>query len=89
MPEEQLAYSGLYGAVGTTMNVEIKNGEMKLPALVGGIIPPQTYVYTGNGQSKNNDGQVAISFDKQSNGNIYFKLKAYVDFPGIGQVIIR
>ncbi len=88
MPAEQLSYSGLYGTVGTTMNVEIKNGEIKLPALVGGIIPPQTYVYTGNGQFKNNDGKVTISFDKQSNGNIYFKLKAYVDFPGIGQAMM-
>ncbi|MCE3201107.1 serine hydrolase domain-containing protein [Paenibacillus sonchi] len=88
MPAEQLAYSGLYGAVGTTMNVEMKNGEMKLPALEGGIIPPQTYVYTGNGQFKSNDGKAAVSFDKQSNGKIYFKLKAYVDFPGIGQAVM-
>ncbi|OMD44504.1 serine hydrolase [Paenibacillus borealis] len=88
MPEEQLAYSGLYGAVGTTIDVEIKNGEMKLPALVGGIIPPQTYVYTGKGQFKNNDGNVTISFDKQLNGNTYIKLNSYVDIPGIGQTIM-
>ncbi|ASA21583.1 serine hydrolase domain-containing protein [Paenibacillus donghaensis] len=88
MPAEQLAYSGLYGTVGTTIDVEIKNGEMKLPALVGGIIPPQTYVYTGKGQFKNNDGNVTISFDKQSNGKTYFKLNTYVEIPGIGQTLM-
>lgn len=85
MPADQLAYAGLYGTVGTTLNVEIKNGEISLPALEGGIIPPQTYVYTGKGQFTNNDGTTAISFEKQSNGQIYFKLKAYVELPGIGQ----
>lgn len=84
MPADQLAYAGLYGTVGATLNVEIKNGEISLPALEGGIIPPQTYVYTGKGQFTNNDGTTAISFEKQSNGQIYFKLKAYVELPGIG-----
>lgn len=88
MPAEQLAYSGLYGAVGTTVKVEMKNGEIKLPALEGGIIPPQTYVYTGNGQFKSNDGKTEISFDKPANGKIYLKLKAYVNFPGIGQAVM-
>ncbi|WP_405109024.1 serine hydrolase domain-containing protein [Paenibacillus sp. FSL K6-1217] len=84
MPADQLVYAGLYGTVGTTLKVEIKNGEISLPALEGGVIPPQAYVYTGAGQFTSKDGTTAISFEKQSNGLTYFKLKAYVELPGIG-----
>nr|WP_232243117.1 serine hydrolase domain-containing protein [Paenibacillus sp. GSMTC-2017] len=84
MPSDLLSYSGVYGLVGETFNFEIKNGEINLPALIGGMIPSQTYVYTGNGQFKNKDGDVAISFDKQKNGKIYIKLNAQLNFPGLG-----
>lgn len=35
MPSEYLSYSGVYGSVGTTINIGIKNGEIDLPALSG------------------------------------------------------
>jgi hypothetical protein len=87
MPSEYLSYSGLYGSVGTTINIGIKNGEIDLPALSGGEIPPQKYVYTGNGQFKNKDGNVAISFDQQKNGKTYLKVNAYTNLPGLGQSV--
>ncbi|WP_342434816.1 serine hydrolase domain-containing protein [Paenibacillus sp. FSL H7-0442] len=88
MPSDLLSYSGLYGSVGTTINVEIKNGEFDLPAFLDGFVPAQQYVYTGNGQFKSNDGSVAISFDKQKNGKTYIKANLYLNFPGLGQMVM-
>ncbi|WP_342419435.1 serine hydrolase domain-containing protein [Paenibacillus sp. FSL H8-0168] len=88
MPSDLLSYSGLYGSVGTTINVEIKNGEFDLPAFLDGFVPAQKYVYTGNGQFKSNDGSVAISFDKQKNGKTYIKANLYLNFPGLGQMVM-
>ncbi|OPH53555.1 serine hydrolase [Paenibacillus ferrarius] len=90
MPSNLLSYSGLYGSVGKTVNLEIKNGEIELPALTGALkrIPAQKYVYTGNGQFKNKDGNVAISFDQPKNGKTYLKLNSYMNIPGLGQTVM-
>ncbi|MCF2717208.1 serine hydrolase domain-containing protein [Paenibacillus sp. 203] len=88
MPSDLLSYSGLYGSVGTTINVEIKNGEFDLPAFLDGFVPAQKYVYTGNGQFKSNDGSVAISFDKQKNGKTYIKANLYLNISGLGQMVM-
>ncbi|WP_314588014.1 serine hydrolase domain-containing protein [Paenibacillus terrigena] len=88
MPSEFIAYSGLYGTVGKTVNLEIKNGEIDLPALGNGLLPPQKYVYTGNGQFKNNEGNVTLSFDQPKNGKTYLKLNAYINIPGLGQTVM-
>ncbi|MBT2216841.1 serine hydrolase [Virgibacillus dakarensis] len=85
MPSDLLSYSGLYGTVDSTINIDMNNGAIKLPELEG-LIPAQKYVYTGNGKFKNSDGSAVVSFDKQTNGKTYLKLKAYLDFPGIGQM---
>lgn len=85
MPSEMLSYAGLYGTRDSTINMEIKNGEIDLPAQFGGLIPAQTYVYTGDGQFKSNDGSVTVSFDKQTNGKTYVKLNAYTNNQGLGQ----
>jgi CubicO group peptidase (beta-lactamase class C family) len=87
MPSDLLSYSGLYGSVGTTINVEIKNGEFDLPALEG-FVPAQKYVYTGNGQFKSSDGSATVSFDKQKNGKTYIKANLYLNFPGLGQMVM-
>ncbi|EPY05814.1 beta-lactamase class c domain (pbpx family) containing protein [Paenibacillus alvei TS-15] len=85
MPSEMLSYAGLYGTRDSTINMEIKNGEIDLPAQNGGLIPAQTYVYTGDGQFKSKDGSVTASFDKQTNGKTYVKLNAYTNNEGLGQ----
>ncbi|MRN56372.1 serine hydrolase domain-containing protein [Paenibacillus monticola] len=87
MPSDLLVYSGLYGSVGTTTNMEIINGEITLPALEG-FIPSQQYVYSGDGKFKSSDGSVTVSFDKQTNGKTYLKVNAYLNFPGIGQMVM-
>lgn len=85
MPSDLLTYSGLYGTVDSTINIEIINGGLKLPEL-GGLIPAQQYVYTDNREFKSSDGSAVVSFDNQINGKTYLKLNAYLDFPGIGQM---
>ncbi|MFA4134073.1 MULTISPECIES: serine hydrolase domain-containing protein [unclassified Brevibacillus] len=85
MPSDMLAYSGLYGSVGKTVKLEIKNGEIHSPDLAFEGLPPQKYVYTGNGQFINNDGNATISFDRAKNGKTYLKLNAYINNPGLGQ----
>ncbi|GLI07768.1 penicillin-binding protein [Paenibacillus tyrfis] len=84
MPSELLSYAGLYGTKDSTINIEIKDGEIDLPAQYGGSIPEQTYVYTGDGQFKSKDGSATLSFDKQTNGKTYVKLNAYTN-EGLGQ----
>lgn len=39
MPADLQSYSGLYGTVGATTAIAIKDGEIDLPALEGGLIP--------------------------------------------------
>lgn len=87
MPSDLLGYSGLYGAVGSTINLEIINGEIALPELEG-LIPAQKYVYTGDGKFESSDGSVVVSFDKQTNGKTYLKVNAHLNFPGLGQMVM-
>jgi len=88
MPSDEQANSGLYAMVGETLNVEIEDGEIDLPALIGGFIPQQKYVYTGDGQFTSSDGSATISFEQQENGITYLKLGAYLSFPGLGQILM-
>ncbi|KGP78792.1 MULTISPECIES: serine hydrolase domain-containing protein [unclassified Paenibacillus] len=85
MPTELTAYSGLYGTVGTTLNIDIKNSEFKLPALQGGLIPEQGYVYTGEGKFTSPDGSVEVRFEKERNDKVYVKVQSNITFPGLGQ----
>lgn len=86
MPKELQAYSGLYGMVGETMKVDIQQGQMELAVQMGGLIPAQTYVYTGNGRFTSSDGSANVSFVKETNGKTYLKLDAYLNFPGLSQM---
>ncbi|MGG4483195.1 serine hydrolase domain-containing protein [Paenibacillus illinoisensis] len=89
MPTELNAYSGLYGTVGTTLDIQVKNDEITLPALQGGIIPEQKYVYTGEGQFTSTDGSVKASFVKEQNGKVYVKVQAVISLPGLGQTVMN
>jgi hypothetical protein len=88
MPAELLDYAGLYGTVGGTTTIDIGDGVIDLSPLLGGIVPPQQYVYTGDGEFTSSDGSVVISFEEQTNGKTYLKMKVYLTFPGIGQCLI-
>ncbi|QOS79119.1 beta-lactamase family protein [Paenibacillus sp. JNUCC31] len=89
MPAELTAYSGLYGTVGTTLNIDIKNSEFKLPALQGGLIPEQKYVYTGEGQFTSSDGSVKVRFEKERNDKVYVNVQANITLPGLGQTVMN
>jgi CubicO group peptidase (beta-lactamase class C family) len=88
MPAELKSYTGAYGTVGATAHIEVKDGEVTLPGLIGGFIPPQKYVYTGNRKFTSSDGSTVVSFDEQKNGKTYLQLNANLIFPGIGQQIM-
>lgn len=85
MPADMAANSGLYGTVGATIHVNIQNGEFELPGLMGGMIPAQKYVYTGNSRFTSSDGSAEVSFEQQTNGKTYIKANVLLDFPGLGQ----
>ncbi|RRJ67371.1 class A beta-lactamase-related serine hydrolase [Paenibacillus oralis] len=87
-PDGLQAYSGLYGNVGSTLHVTIENGEVELPGLLSGMIPAQTYVYTGEEEFTGVDGRTVISFDEQTNGHTYIRVKTYLEFPGLGQSVM-
>jgi CubicO group peptidase (beta-lactamase class C family) len=89
MPTDLTAYSGLYGTVGTTLDIEVKNGEIALSAMQGGLIPEQTYVYTGEGQFTSSDGSVKVSFERESNDKVYVKVQANITLPGLGQTVMN
>lgn len=87
-PDSLKSYSGLFGTVGSTLRIKIGNGEVDLPGMMDGLIPAQTYVYTGNREFTGKDGRTVISFDEQKNGHTYVRVKSYLVFPGIGQSVI-
>jgi hypothetical protein len=89
MPTELNSYSGLYGTVGETLDIAIKDGEMQLPALLGGIIPEQNYVYTGDEHFTSADGSVKASFVKERNDKVYVKIQGMITLPGIGQTVMN
>lgn len=87
MPDRLRTYAGWYGTVGSTLRITVDNGEVKLPTLMG-LIPEQTYVYTGEDEFTGTDGRTVISFDKQTNGHTYIRVKSHLEFPGLGQAVM-
>lgn len=88
MPNELREFSGLYGAVGSTLKVTVGDGELHMPELLDGMIPEQKYVYTGEGQFTSEDGHTLISFDEQTNGHTYIRTRATLELPGLGQTLM-
>jgi len=88
MPDSLNAYAGLYGTAGSVQRITIANGQIAMPALLAGFIPEQAYVYTGSGEFTGKDGRTVISFDDQSNGHTYVRVKSVLEFPGLGQSVI-
>ncbi|CAM4295445.1 serine hydrolase domain-containing protein [Paenibacillus tarimensis] len=88
MPDSMRAYTGLYGTAGSTLRIKVGSGKVVLPGMLGGIIPGQTFVYTGEGEFTSKDGRTVISFDEQMNGQTYVRVKSVLEFPGLGQSVI-
>ena len=92
MPEELKKYEGFYGN-GTTfaraVQVTINDGEMLVPGGFDGMLPDETYVYTGDGEFTSVDGMKIAYFKEEANGITYLIQRTYYAFPGLGYVIIE
>ncbi|WP_425803289.1 serine hydrolase domain-containing protein [Desulfitobacterium sp. Sab5] len=89
MPAYMQQYNGLYTASsGSSKKIEIKDGEFLMPALIGGLVPEQKFVYVGDDLFKSEDGSATVSFDQQKNGITYLKVSAYLTLPEVGQTFL-
>jgi len=86
MPDELLKYQGIYGSSGKFLNIEIKDGEFVLPAMLS-LIPEQKYVYAGDGKFVSPDGTVSAFFAEERNGLTFLQTDAALSFPEIGTVL--
>ena len=87
MPESVLQYSGVYGATGTTINVDIaEGGVMSISSEPWPDNPAQIYEYSADGTFRSADGSVMISFETEENGRTYVWLRRYASLPGLGQL---
>lgn len=84
MPQSMNKYAGLYGTVGETRQVSLKDGEIQMPALMSDMIPAQTYVYTGDDEFTSEDGRTVLGFDAQTNGHTYMRISSLIELPEIG-----
>ncbi|WP_040949020.1 serine hydrolase domain-containing protein [Gorillibacterium massiliense] len=89
MPESVLKYSGIYGATGTTMNIDItKGGDMFITSEQSPDSPSQIYMYSVDGTFRSADGNAIISFVTKGNGHTYLWMRQYASLPGLGQMAV-
>ncbi|WP_425495295.1 serine hydrolase domain-containing protein [Paenibacillus tengchongensis] len=89
MPESVLQYSGIYGASGTTMNIDIaEGGIMSVTSEQPSGNSVQMYWYSADGTFRNAEGDTMISFVTEENGRTYLWLRQYAVVPGLGQTAI-
>lgn len=89
MPESMLQYSGIYGATGSTTNIDItESGVMTITSEQSPDNPAEIYEYSADGTFRSADGNGMISFVTEENGRTYEWLRRYASVPGLGQVAI-
>ncbi|MFB9324922.1 serine hydrolase domain-containing protein [Paenibacillus aurantiacus] len=89
MPKSVLQYSGIYGASGTTVNIEIsEGGDMSITSEQSPGIPAQVYKYSADGTFRSADGNAMLSFVTEENGRTYVWVRRYASLPGIGQTAV-
>ncbi|WNS44229.1 serine hydrolase domain-containing protein [Paenibacillus sp. MMS20-IR301] len=89
MPESLLQYSGIYGATGTTMNIDIaEDGGMSITPEHSSENPVQFYQYSADGMFHSPDGNTLISFVTEDNGRTYEWIRQYAVAPGLGQLAV-
>jgi CubicO group peptidase (beta-lactamase class C family) len=89
MPESMLQYSGIYGATGKTINIEItKDGVMSITSEQSLDNPAEIYEYSADGTFRSADGNGMISFVTEENGRTYEWLRRYGSPPGLGQLAL-
>lgn len=89
MPESVLKYSGIYGASGATMNINISGGGVM--SITSEQLPDnqaQSFGYSADGTFRSTDGNTMISFVAEENGRTYLWNRQYVLVPGLGQIAV-
>ncbi|RKP58349.1 class A beta-lactamase-related serine hydrolase [Cohnella endophytica] len=87
MPKSVLQNSGIYGASGTTVNIDItEGGVMSITSEQSPENPTQIYKYSTDGTFRSEDGNVMISFVTKENGSTYLWIRQYASLPGLGQM---
>ncbi len=86
VPAELKQYEGLYAARDKFADVQIKDGAIELEALLGGLIPPQKYVYAGNGRFVGPDGKNAVHFVEVRDDLTFLQGDIAIEIPGVGMV---
>jgi CubicO group peptidase (beta-lactamase class C family) len=89
MPESVLEYSGIYGATGSTTNIDItEDGVMSITSEQSPYNPVEIYEYSADGAFRSADGNTMITFVTEENGRTYEWIRRYVSLPGFGQAAI-
>ena len=87
MPDEYLKYEGLYSGQELNLLIEIKDGEIDLPAMLQSMVPPAKYVYAGEGKFTSPDGKNTIFFSEVKDGLTFIQCNFNIDLPGVGIVV--
>ncbi len=87
VPAEILALAGLYAENGKFVNIEIKDNEIELGALLSGMVPPQKYIYNGDGRFVSADGVNSVHFEVTADGPTFLQGDICIDLPGVGQIM--
>lgn len=86
IPDTQMEFEGVYGNTGNMLKASMKNdGTLTLTSLLSSASPAQIFYYTGDGKYYYTDGSYYLTFEKQSDGNVYIYHSGYVKLPGLGQ----
>ncbi|WP_230986760.1 hypothetical protein [Cohnella fermenti] len=86
MPKSMLQYSGIYGASGATITIDItEDGVMSVASEPSPNNPTQIYEYSDDGTFRSTDGNTMNSFVKEENGRTYLWTRQYASLPGLGQ----
>lgn len=89
MPESVLQYSGIYGATGATINIDIADdGVMSITSEQSPDNPVQIFEYSADGTFRSADGNAMISFVTEENGRTYVWIRKYASLPGLGQTAV-
>ena len=89
IPEEMMKYQGGYGegsALQRSYDIVFDKDRFTIPEGFDGMIPEARYIYNGNGEFKNEDGTITLTFGEEENGKTYVQSEEIMAFPGIGQV---
>ncbi|MHA7966211.1 serine hydrolase domain-containing protein [Paenibacillus sp. CAU 1782] len=87
LPQEQLEFSGFYGATSQVYKVELTpEGKLLLSSASLPAAGTVEYIYTKSGDYISADGTMKARFVEEENGEVYLWTSDYMELPGIGQI---